>query len=65
MQFEFQSFHTAWTLSGSRLLSKTALQSHKYLVPPQCSVDLQRERVDDRRPKSNIRCEGLPEFFGV
>jgi hypothetical protein len=30
-----------------------------------CSVDLQRERFDDRRPESNIGCEGPPEFFGV
>jgi len=31
----------------------------------QCSVDLKRERFDDRRPESNIGCEGLSEFFGV
>jgi hypothetical protein len=30
-----------------------------------CSVDLQPERFDDRRPESNIGSEGLPEFFGV
>ena len=29
------------------------------------SVDLQPERLDDRRPEGNVGGEGLPEFVGV
>src|SRR5712691_3699819 len=36
-----------------------------YGIPPGRSVDFQTERFDDRRPKSDIGCKRLPEFFGA
>jgi hypothetical protein len=32
---------------------------------PGCSIDLQRERFDNRRPEINVACQGPLEFFGV
>ena len=30
-----------------------------------CSIDLKAQPFDDRRPESNVGCEGSPEFLGV
>src|ERR1700681_4990609 len=49
-----------------RLIPSTYLVGCSILMeyPVTCSVDLQPECFDDRRPEGNIGCEGPPEFFG-
>ena len=69
-----QESHCRRALGRGLHLSTFRLCSILNLAPvrPHCclgtfpsSVDLQPERFDDRRPESNIGCEGPPEFFGV
>ena len=55
----------AFPIIGFSPTAGVAFANRNLWNAPQCSVDLQRQRFDDRRPESNIRCERPGEFFGV